>query len=822
MSDARSPAKLPRRPLPPLPLPLSLAAQPPASIRAPDGSSSSSHNIMRSLSSVHLPPPPLSAIPLNVPLPSQNAANAAAPGSAAAGTSNGASGPTGSPIKQRVPYASSLASSAAAAQHIFSAPSLATLAASAYSAKENLAPDDPLPATEIPAPHLMPPIYDDGDKPPFSYATLIGMAILRAPNRRLTLSQIYKWINDTFAYYRNSDAGWQNSIRHNLSLNKAFSKQERPKDDPGKGNYWIVEPGCQYLFMKGRQQRARPGGGHQVATAGFHSEAYSAAASSAASAASAATASIASSSPTLARARPTRSAPARISSPVASSSPDIHHVSQRHGHNHHQQHHHQQQQVQRALPGRADLFATPLRPASAVVPSSGLSAAPDLSFSHSSSPLLSSGVYPATPAPGRITGAEWAHSTVMDNSVSHGLSRQLSFPLSVDMTARGVTDVDEDEYDDGRMPKFYGGVQDPPPETSISNSPNTALRKHREHVRFLTSPLLPSVTVESADASSPTRQTRNAEDGTGAYYGSGAPAATINSSPLTDGLMLRSPPRLGGGAGGGVSFSPLRKLGSNSPFGSPLCSSSLARPGPQYMSPNRRLLAQSTFRLDESGAPVVPTMGSGAIVLTDDYDEDVHGGLGFGSPDKNGRSRTSSSGTAVQPQFYFDDFFFYDRREGNGGMLSACMERRSSATETDEEGAAAGGGCAADGENSSGVAMQGAGVGYGSGRQMAKAGAVVNADVFGVDVTQVVQRAMQINRQRWEQQPTMYALPTGESGMAAAEPAVPLQMLQPMSAAQSMMPTMENPNKRRREEDDEDEEDEGGARSHVMFRTMTF
>jgi forkhead transcription factor HCM1 len=96
----------------------------------------------------------------------------------------------------------------------------------------------------------MPEIEDDGGKPPYSYAILIGMAILRAPNRRLTLAQIYKWISDTFAYYRTAETGWQNSIRHNLSLNKAFIKQERPKDDPGKGNYWALEAGMEHQFMK--------------------------------------------------------------------------------------------------------------------------------------------------------------------------------------------------------------------------------------------------------------------------------------------------------------------------------------------------------------------------------------------------------------------------------------------------------------------------------------------------------------------------------------------------------------------------------------------
>ncbi|CAF9905064.1 hypothetical protein IMSHALPRED_000249 [Imshaugia aleurites] len=110
-------------------------------------------------------------------------------------------------------------------------------------------------APEIPEPQNMPFIEDDGKKPQYSYAALIGMSILRAPGRRLTLAQIYKWISDSFAYYRASQTGWQNSIRHNLSLNKAFIKQERPKDDPGKGNYWAIEPGMEAQFIKDKASR---------------------------------------------------------------------------------------------------------------------------------------------------------------------------------------------------------------------------------------------------------------------------------------------------------------------------------------------------------------------------------------------------------------------------------------------------------------------------------------------------------------------------------------------------------------------------------------
>lgn len=107
----------------------------------------------------------------------------------------------------------------------------------------------------LPEPGQMPEIEDDGEKPGYSYAGLIAHAILRAPERRLTLAQIYKWISDTFAFYRGGGVGWQNSIRHNLSLNKAFQKQERPKNDSGKGNYWTIVPGMEMQFIKEKPTR---------------------------------------------------------------------------------------------------------------------------------------------------------------------------------------------------------------------------------------------------------------------------------------------------------------------------------------------------------------------------------------------------------------------------------------------------------------------------------------------------------------------------------------------------------------------------------------
>ncbi|GMG37670.1 unnamed protein product [Ambrosiozyma monospora] len=100
----------------------------------------------------------------------------------------------------------------------------------------------------VPPPsELAPIVFEASTKPPYSYASLIGMAILRAPERKLTLSQIYQWITDTFSYYRKGEVGWQNSIRHNLSLNKSFAKTEKSKD--GKGHFWTIVEGYEYQFF---------------------------------------------------------------------------------------------------------------------------------------------------------------------------------------------------------------------------------------------------------------------------------------------------------------------------------------------------------------------------------------------------------------------------------------------------------------------------------------------------------------------------------------------------------------------------------------------
>lgn len=61
-------------------------------------------------------------------------------------------------------------------------------------------------------------------RPSWPYTVLITRAILSSPEGCLPLSKIYEYISNLHPFYDMSITSWQNSVRHNLSINSTFVK----------------------------------------------------------------------------------------------------------------------------------------------------------------------------------------------------------------------------------------------------------------------------------------------------------------------------------------------------------------------------------------------------------------------------------------------------------------------------------------------------------------------------------------------------------------------------------------------------------------------
>ncbi|EJP69702.1 forkhead domain-containing protein [Beauveria bassiana ARSEF 2860] len=94
-----------------------------------------------------------------------------------------------------------------------------------------------------------------GDINSLPYSQLLFRAFMSSNTRKLSLRQIYQWFEDNTNKAVNNK-GWQNSIRHNLSMNRAFEKAPLKEDgtESRRATEWVL---ADWALKKGVQSTTR-------------------------------------------------------------------------------------------------------------------------------------------------------------------------------------------------------------------------------------------------------------------------------------------------------------------------------------------------------------------------------------------------------------------------------------------------------------------------------------------------------------------------------------------------------------------------------------
>ncbi|EGX95500.1 forkhead domain-containing protein [Cordyceps militaris CM01] len=102
--------------------------------------------------------------------------------------------------------------------------------------------------------------YQDGSKGKndinsLPYSQLLYRAFMSSNTRKLSLRQIYQWFEDNTNKAVNNK-GWQNSIRHNLSMNRAFEKAPLKEDgtESRRATEWVL---ADWALQEGVQSTTR-------------------------------------------------------------------------------------------------------------------------------------------------------------------------------------------------------------------------------------------------------------------------------------------------------------------------------------------------------------------------------------------------------------------------------------------------------------------------------------------------------------------------------------------------------------------------------------
>ncbi|KAI2640955.1 hypothetical protein GGS21DRAFT_547300 [Xylaria nigripes] len=116
---------------------------------------------------------------------------------------------------------------------------------------------------------------NDGPRSGEPYARLIFKAFMTRDTHSMTLQELYQWFRENTDKAKGESKGWQNSIRHNLSMNGAFFKpeqkpssgdaaapesQETKKSNEWKLQEWAVTEGVQSTTRYRKGNPSRRGG----------------------------------------------------------------------------------------------------------------------------------------------------------------------------------------------------------------------------------------------------------------------------------------------------------------------------------------------------------------------------------------------------------------------------------------------------------------------------------------------------------------------------------------------------------------------------------
>lgn len=99
------------------------------------------------------------------------------------------------------------------------------------------------------------PLTEKWNQPLFTFTCLVSLCLFIQPDRRMGVSEMYAYLEEAFPYFKYTMKKWKNSLRHNLSHAKFFTRVI--VDEEKKPNKWTFD----LRFFKGVADEIRH---HQV------------------------------------------------------------------------------------------------------------------------------------------------------------------------------------------------------------------------------------------------------------------------------------------------------------------------------------------------------------------------------------------------------------------------------------------------------------------------------------------------------------------------------------------------------------------------------